>query len=373
MARWVYEVYGRSFGFAEVLSPHRIRTSGIERLYDAYDNAIRIVATVVSRFVDAPYAVVHRRLTFKDWLWKRIMVRRAKSADIVHIHNRPDYVEYIRRSGYSGKVVLHMHNSLRGYVSPSGFAKISGGIDLMYFCSSFLLEEARDQYLLPRSRVLSNGVDLTVSKSAELGVSSRKKGRLIFAGRLVPEKGAVEAVEIVEEVLRRGYDIELDMYGASGLADSNPTTSYVRRLAAVIERVDREWPGRVRMRGPIAHADLMAEFAASDALLLPCGWDEPFGMVAIEAMSVGLVPIVSARGALPDVVAGGGVPVSFSGDDCVANFVPAVLEMLDLDEAASLDMRERARVRARDFSWDHISADMREDFSRSFGSTDLIR
>ncbi len=40
------------------------------------------------------------------------------------------------------------------------------------------------------------------------------------------------------------------------------------------------------------------------ALLVPSLWDEPFGRVAVEAMVNGIPPLVSDRGALPDVVGG---------------------------------------------------------------------
>jgi glycosyltransferase involved in cell wall biosynthesis len=43
-------------------------------------------------------------------------------------------------------------------------------------------------------------------------------------------------------------------------------------------------------------------FALTRILLVPSVWDEPFGRVAAEAMVNGIPPIVSNRGALPDVV-----------------------------------------------------------------------
>jgi glycosyltransferase involved in cell wall biosynthesis len=46
-------------------------------------------------------------------------------------------------------------------------------------------------------------------------------------------------------------------------------------------------------------------FALTRLLVVPSVWDEPFGRVAAEAMVNGIPPIVSNRGALPDVVDGG--------------------------------------------------------------------
>jgi glycosyltransferase involved in cell wall biosynthesis len=46
-------------------------------------------------------------------------------------------------------------------------------------------------------------------------------------------------------------------------------------------------------------------FALTRVLLVPSVWEEPFGRVAAEAMVNGIPPVVSNRGALPDVVADG--------------------------------------------------------------------
>ena len=45
-------------------------------------------------------------------------------------------------------------------------------------------------------------------------------------------------------------------------------------------------------------------FALTRILLVPSVWEEPFGRVAAEAMVNGIPPIVSNRGALPDVIGG---------------------------------------------------------------------
>jgi glycosyltransferase involved in cell wall biosynthesis len=45
-------------------------------------------------------------------------------------------------------------------------------------------------------------------------------------------------------------------------------------------------------------------FALTRVLLVPSVWEEPFGRVAAEAMVNGIPPVVSDRGALPDVVEG---------------------------------------------------------------------
>ena len=38
------------------------------------------------------------------------------------------------------------------------------------------------------------------------------------------------------------------------------------------------------------------------AAVIPSQWEEPFGMVVVEAMAAGVAPIVSAHGSFPEMV-----------------------------------------------------------------------
>jgi glycosyltransferase involved in cell wall biosynthesis len=80
-------------------------------------------------------------------------------------------------------------------------------------------------------------------------------------------------------------------------------------------------------------------FAASRALLVPLRWEEPFGLVMIEALLAGCPVIADAMGAAPEIVVDGEDGYLVSGPD----------EMADaLRRAPSLDRRAiQARARAR--------------------------
>jgi glycosyltransferase involved in cell wall biosynthesis len=90
----------------------------------------------------------------------------------------------------------------------------------------------------------------------------------------------------------------------------------------------------------IGEADLEAKrqnFARSRALLVPLRWEEPFGLVMIEAMLAGCPVIASPRGAAPEIVQDG--VTGFLMDD-VRDMAAA------LGRAAALD-RRAIQARAR--------------------------
>ena len=111
----------------------------------------------------------------------------------------------------------------------------------------------------------------------------------VFAGRLSPEKGAAEAIDIA-----RAAGIAVDVYGDAYDAD------YAREQIGP----RREWPG-VRVHRAVARTSLWAAMSRAAVVLCPARWDEPFGMAAAEAQACGTPVVAFRRGGLGEIVADG--------------------------------------------------------------------
>jgi glycosyltransferase involved in cell wall biosynthesis len=111
----------------------------------------------------------------------------------------------------------------------------------------------------------------------------------IFAGRLSPEKGTAEAIDIAGVA-----GVPLDVYG--DVYDSR----YSR------EQIDprRSWPG-VTVHQAVARTSLWEAMARAAVLLYPARWDEPFGMAAAEAQACGTPVVAFRRGGLSEVIMDG--------------------------------------------------------------------
>jgi UDP-glucose:tetrahydrobiopterin glucosyltransferase len=111
----------------------------------------------------------------------------------------------------------------------------------------------------------------------------------LFAGRLSPEKGAAEAIEIA---LAAG--VPIDVYGDSYDPDYARERIYARRGD----------PG-VRVHPGVARTTLWDAMCSAAVVLCPAKWDEPFGMLAAEAQACGTPVVAFRRGALEEVVVEG--------------------------------------------------------------------
>ena len=140
------------------------------------------------------------------------------------------------------------------------------------------------QPLVAIDRVIRDGVAV-----GRIRWSDAKGAGLIFAGRLSPEKGTREAVEIALMA-----NEQIDVYGNAY------DVEYARSVQA---RLGGQ-PG-VRFHPPLPRLDLWRRMASARAVLCPIGWDEPFGLVAAEAQAAGTPVVGFARGGLTEVVDNG--------------------------------------------------------------------
>jgi glycosyltransferase involved in cell wall biosynthesis len=164
----------------------------------------------------------------------------------------------------------------------------------------------------------------------------------VFAGRLSPEKGASEAIEIAREA-----GVAIDVYGDSYDA------GYTR------ERIDprRSDPG-VAVHPGVPRTALWEAMARAAVVLCPARWEEPFGMVAAEAQACGTPVVAFHCGALGEVILDGVTGFLVAPDDigAAAEAVTRTAELSrsrcrdhaegDLDLELSLDAHEQLYARA---------------------------
>ena len=166
----------------------------------------------------------------------------------------------------------------------------------------------------------------------------------LFAGRLSPEKGAAEAIDIA-----RLAGVPIDVYG--DVYDAG----YGR------EQIDprRGRPGVAVHRG-VPRAALWEAMARAAVVLYPARWDEPFGLAAAEAQACGTPVVAFRRGGLAEVILDGVTGYLVPPDDVRAagEAVSKVAELSrtacrehaegQLDLELSLDAHERLYRRVTD-------------------------
>ena len=161
----------------------------------------------------------------------------------------------------------------------------------------------------------------------------------LFVGRLDQEQKGLEPLVRSLAILPRSVPFRLRLVGEDwGGAE------VVQRLARTLGVADR-----VTLVGRLPRAELLAEYARADLLVLPSLF-EPFGIVLLEAMAAGLPVIASRVGGIPEVVADGVTGLLVEPGNA-SELASAVLRFA---ESPSLRARmgSRGRERVRSYSWE---------------------
>jgi len=163
----------------------------------------------------------------------------------------------------------------------------------------------------PGMACVHNAVDV---ESFPVGDGS--DGYLLFLGRFSPDKGAHLAIDVAH---RLGMSILL----AGKIAEPGERRYFD-------EAVRPHLGPRVCYVGPADDQFKRELFRGAEALLFPISWEEPFGLVMVEAMACGTPVITRPCGAAPEVVAHGRTGFVV---DSLAELVEAVKRIDEVDRA----------------------------------------
>jgi glycosyltransferase involved in cell wall biosynthesis len=179
-----------------------------------------------------------------------------------------------------------------------------GALPTFAFTSMIAVSSAvKDEYVRAgfdpeRIEVIHNGVSARFLKhpsarDTRRGEPDHAPIRLLFVGRLCPEKGALSALQALELLTKepasthgdRDLRFRLDIVG-------NGQASYIRELRSFVR--DKHLTDLVRFRSHMPQVDLIGYYDRADILLNPALWQEPFGLISVEAMARG-VPVIASR------------------------------------------------------------------------------
>ena len=195
----------------------------------------------------------------------------AGEFDVVHSHSYHFALPFTR---FVSTPVVHTYHVQLGPEVLEGFRRYPE--TQLVAISDFQRRELQGLDGVP---MIHNGID------AEAFPFSAERGEyLAFLGRMIPSKGAAQAVRVAREL-----DMPLVMAG--------PSTEWFE--AEVRPAVDGEL---IRYLGPIDPTGRNELLAGAAVLLFPIAYPEPFGLVMVEAMACGTPVAAFGVGAVPEIV-----------------------------------------------------------------------
>ncbi|ABI61225.1 glycosyltransferase family 4 protein [Granulibacter bethesdensis] len=260
--------------------------------------------------------------------------------DLIEVHNRPRLAIDLARRFPGCPVSLFLHNDpiamkdARTVEKRIRLSRVLAGVTVV---SAFL----RDRYTGGHEDVAAPEVQPNCLDLAALPPSlppEQREKLILFAGRLVEEKGADRFVAACRAVLPRRPGWRAMMIGASRLRPGKDLP-YARSVRAEAEAAG------IMVDGYQPHAAVLAAMARAAILVVPSLWEEPFGLVALEGMACGAAVLSSNRGGLPEVTGDAAILID---PDQPEQFASALLALTS-DDARRAAVSEAGRVQAAGF------------------------
>lgn len=286
----------------------------------------------------------------------------AHPVDAVLVQHAATPVPAIRRALPDVPIILQLHAPIYAPALSRAYLRAIGRADAVSGVSRFIAADTA-QKIGRETHVIRNGVDAASIAGRDRPLTDRKRS-IVFVGAVSPEKGVHHLIDAFNEVCRTHNDVSLEIIGtvaARTFSDVFPqnddpllrATAPMFRTdygAALRARLSPEARGRCRFRGWMAWDDLVAEVGRARVLALPSVCEEGFGLPPLEAMAAGTVPVVSDRGALPEVIEDGVSGLVTPAGDAAA-LARSMRRLLDDDQLWGR-LSEAGRRRAEtEFSW----------------------
>lgn len=313
----------------------------------------------------ALYKRLFKKITRLDpypYIDRVIRIARPYAPQLIHVHNAPMFVPALRAAFPEASLILHMHNERR--------LETPLDIDCLVGCSAYIQNWFRKEgkwLRQPAFETIRNGVDAETyrpldevtrrSMKAARGIPLDKKN-IIFVGRISPEKGVDRLVEAMAQLDRERF--HLTLVGEWPSADV--AKSERARFAAKIES---QLTGlSVSVLGSSDPSGMHRIYPLGDLMVIPSRFEEPFSMVAIEAMACGVPVMAFKRGGM----------VEYMRDRENALLIDPDISAGELSRsiAAALDdpvLLQRLSAQGRDcveanFTWEHVVAETQSLYDR---------
>jgi len=234
------------------------------------------------------------------------------------------------------------------------------------FCvSAFMQDHIVEKAGVPRShtRVVHNGIDpttFTMRSFQENGSTLR----LLYAGRLSPDKGVHTAIEGIGHLLKSypTLPVTLSIVGSGAAA-------YEANLKQLVEQFNLA--DSIHFYGQVPRDQMPAILLEHDVLLLPSIWPEPLARMTQEGMACGLVVIGTTTGGTPEILHDGKNGLTFEAGNALA--LADKIAQIAQNPKLRIEMAQAARRTVEErFTFERMVDEIEHHFTSILNQKELV-
>ena len=216
---------------------------------------------------------------------------------IIEVHGRPQLALYIAKKRPDLKVVLYLHNDPREMKGAKSIAerqllsqKLAGIISITHYVKSCFVDGLGDEAHYSARHFVNH---LGVERLTE--TPQKKQKQLFLAGRMVPEKGILEACLGAVPVLKDHKEWQICLAGGKNFTDG-ALSAYEAKIKEALAPLGDQ--AIILGHQPLDKVRTLQQ--SSEICLVPSLWQEPGGLTVLEALSAGAALITTNKGGIPE-------------------------------------------------------------------------
>ena len=281
-------------------------------LHSNYLNQIKIFGQNVEtpifkdNFVGLKYSILSLKSKNKFLAHEmlKIINKDLDKKQLIELHNRPYLVEEITR-GTKFPVSLFFHNDpqkMKGSKSIKERENILSKCAAIFCVSEFIkkkfLEGIKENF--QKVHLLYNGVEKKLKKFPT------KRKEILFVGRLVIEKGVHLYVDAIKGIAPNYPEWNFGLIGSFKLGDNKNRNLYSDKIIKKMKAIGPQ----AQFYGFKNQEFVEEKMKSASIIVIPSIWEEPFGLVAAEAMNNGACIIASKVGGIPEIIKDNGILIN---------------------------------------------------------------
>ncbi len=300
----------------------------------------------------------------KDLIYSLTMLRALPRGDVCVTNSFCFPILAARIKHKIGKVVVAVHRypkqQMRLYASCDRLATVSNAV-----AKAISTQTPQVHNLV---KVISNPIDTRIFKPPTQGRSAQGTQRLLYTGRIHPEKGLHILIQAFRSLTHDFPKLKLVLIGPTTRKEGGGGSSYLNRLTALGRNLPIEFHMPISNKHILAQRLQEAHYYCYPSL---AEHGESFGVAPLEAMATGLVPVVSSLDCFRDFITEDQSGLFFDHrSKSPAQALAAVLRKLMAQPDCARQMAMHAVNKAKEFSCQAIAEQYLHDWARLTQTSD---
>ena len=289
-----------------------------------------------------------------NYLNKILKNLKNKNYDAIIIENDITFVKPIKEiSEGKSKIYLHLHNDYLNK-NTKNYKEVIDNCDGIIGVSNFIknrvltckdVNKNSVQVLMNCSDVKRFDIDIS---NSEIDILRKKYGInkndviIMFTGRLSREKGVDYLIKAFKEIKRD--NIKLMIVGSTWFGSENAT-----EFSTELVDLAKEIKEKVIFTGYIEPNSINKIYKLSDICVVPSIWEEPAGLVVIEAMAAGKALLLTNSGGISEY-ADSNCSIVVDKEKSLETNLKTKLELLIDDVELRNSLGKKGKERSKEFN-----------------------